>query len=194
MKIYTRSGDHGKSSLFSGERVAKNDHRIAAYGEVDELNSLIGTVIALLPPNSAPLKEELLQIQSDLFVVGAWLATTPASGVAQNLTPLKAAMTQRLEKQIDALQAALPELNAFILPGGHVGAALAQVARAVCRRTERSVIDLSRTAEEKTAGPAVPEELPAYLNRLSDYLFVVARYCNHCAGVADTAWRGSTTA
>jgi cob(I)alamin adenosyltransferase len=190
MKIYTRTGDHGKSSLFSGERVPKNNPRIKTYGEVDELNSMIGAVIAQLPPHSESLGDELRQIQADLFQVGAWLATTPDSPAAQNLAPITGALTQRLEGQIDTLQAALPELKAFILPGGHPAAAWAHVARTICRRAERSAIDLAQAGDGKGGAPAVPGPVLTYLNRLSDYLFVAARYCNHCAGVADVPWRG----
>ena len=191
MKIYTKTGDQGKSSLLSGERVAKNDARIKAYGEVDELNSVIGAVASVLPGGTEPLSEQLQTVQSDLFSVGAWLATTPGAPVADQLVPVDDAAVMRLEAYIDALDALLPELRAFILPGGHPAAAQAHIARTVCRRAERHAIDLldSATAGERDAQMNLLAPILAYLNRLSDYLFVAARYCNHAAGVPDTVWR-----
>ncbi len=186
MKIYTRTGDRGKSSLFSGERVPKNHARIKTYGEVDELNSVIGALIAVLPDGAA-VAEQLRQIQSDLFQVGAWLATLPGSPAARQLAPLTDAPTRRLEAQIDTLQAELPELRAFILPGGHASAAWAHLARTVCRRTERTAIDL--LLAEPGQAPEDYGPVLTYLNRLSDYLFVVARHCNHAAGVPDILWQ-----
>lgn len=190
MKIYTRTGDQGKSSLFSGERVAKNHSRIKTYGEVDELNSVIGALIAFLPGGSETLETQLRQIQADLFEVGAWLATLPGSPAAQRLTPFTDAPTRRLEQQIDHLQEELPQLRNFILPGGHPSAAWAHLARTVCRRTERTTIDLAH--QEGASNGAPPPGLGpilSYLNRLSDYLFVVARTCNRAVGVADVAWQ-----
>ncbi len=188
MKIYTRTGDHGKSSLFSGERVPKNHARIKTYGEVDELNSVLGALIAFLPGDRELLESQLRQIQSDLFQAGAWLATLPDSPAARRLTPFTADATRRLEEQIDDLQAGLPELKVFILPGGHASAAWAHLARTVCRRAERTAIDLAQAEEGRGLegfGPVL-----TYLNRLSDYLFVVARHCNQSAGVADIPWQG----
>jgi cob(I)alamin adenosyltransferase len=185
MKVYTRTGDQGKSSLFSGERVSKNHARIKTYGEVDELSSVIGALIAFLPADSALLETQLRQIQSDLFQVGAWLATLPDSLAAQRLAPFTSAPTQRLEQQIDALQATLPELRAFILPGGNPAAAWAHLARTVCRRAERTAIDLTQNEAPSGLGPIL-----TYLNRLSDYLFVAARFCNQSAGISDIHWQG----
>jgi cob(I)alamin adenosyltransferase len=188
MKIYTRTGDLGKSSLFSGERVSKNHARIKTYGEVDELNSVIGALIAFLTGGSGVLEKPLREIQSDLFQVGAWLATVPDSPAAQRLAPFTAAPTQRLEQQIDALQAELPELRAFILPGGHKAAAWAHLARTVCRRAERTAIDLIQN--DAGQAPSSLGPILTYLNRLSDYLFVAARFCNHSAGLSDILWQG----
>jgi cob(I)alamin adenosyltransferase len=187
MKVYTGTGDRGKTSLFSGERVGKADLRIAAYGDVDELNAGIGAVVAALPVEATALAAALQAIQGELFELGAWLATTPASGASAQLPPFDGERATDLEKAMDALDAKLPELKAFILPGGHPAAAMAHVARTVCRRTERQVLRLSEA--EGTA--AVPASALLYLNRLSDYLFVCARFCNHLCGVADLPWQRS---
>lgn len=191
MKIYTKSGDQGRSSLLSGERVPKNHIRIKAYGEVDELNSVIGALASVLPSGTDPLPAQLETIQSDLFTVGAWLAATPDSPVTAQLTALGDEQTQRLEAYIDALDAEMPELKAFILPGGHPAAAWAHIARTVCRRAERCVIDLleSFPAGEQDNHSAVLAPVLVYLNRLSDYLFVAARYCNQACGRKDIVWR-----
>ena len=119
MKIYTGTGDGGKTSLFSGERIPKDDARIEAYGAVDELNAIVGALMAALPatPQRKDLHHQLAQIQSDLFHVGAWLATTPDSPSAAHLTPFADDRAHRLEKHVDAIQVELEELNAFILPG-----------------------------------------------------------------------------
>ncbi len=187
MKIYTGTGDAGKTSLFSGERMAKSDARIDAYGDVDELNSIIGGVVSSLPSHAAaePLKKQLTQIQSDLMHVGAWLATSAGSAHAARLTPISAERVQHLERRIDAMQAELPELKSFILPGGHAAAAWAHVARTVCRRAERKAVALSRQqALAEGAG-----SLLVFLNRLSDYFFVLARRINQMAGVSDKTWQ-----
>lgn len=189
MKVYTGTGDRGKTSLFSGERVAKADVRIDAYGDVDELSAVIGAAAAQLPEDAAVIGKALQGIQADLFELGAWLATTPASGAAGQLPPFEAARAEGLERAMDAMDAELPELKAFILPGGHPSAAMTHVARTVCRRAERHVLRLAEAEAE--GAEAVPPSVLVYLNRLSDYLFVCARYCNHLAGVADVPWQRS---
>jgi cob(I)alamin adenosyltransferase len=188
MKIYTGTGDAGKTSLFSGERMAKSDPRIDAYGDVDELNSIIGAVASALPPHDAaePLKRQLTQIQSDLLHAGAWLATSADSPHAAQLTPIPAERIQELEGRIDAMQAELPELKSFILPGGHVAAAWAHVARTVCRRAERKAVALNR--QQTLAAGAGP--VLVFLNRLSDYFFVLARRINQMDGVPEQTWPG----
>ena len=187
MKIYTGGGDKGKTSLFSGERVPKHHLRIEAYGDLDELNSLLGAVAALLPEKEASVREDLDDIQSTLFLAGAWLATTPGSSAISYLTPLSSALSQRLEGRIDALSEMLPELREFIIPGGQPVAAWSHVARTVCRRCERRLTELIATTE--TSQDEQLATVQVYLNRLSDYLFVLARYLNHAFGTPDTTWK-----
>jgi cob(I)alamin adenosyltransferase len=185
VKAYTGTGDRGKTSLFSGERVAKANLRIDAYGDVDELNAVIGALVAALPPKGNTLAAALQAIQRDLFEMGAWLATTSASGAAEQLPPFAEERATGLETAMDAMDAQLPELKSFILPGGHPAAAMAHVARTVCRRAERHVLRLSEAEDEA----AVPTSILVYLNRLSDYFFVCARFCNHLSGVAEIPWQ-----
>jgi cob(I)alamin adenosyltransferase len=170
MKIYTRTGDSGETSLFGGSRVAKNDPRIEAYGTVDELNSAIGVARASWP--SSPIDKQLSAIQSDLFDIGAHLAA-PGNDRFAGVEPRR---IEELERAIDAMESELPPLTSFIIPGGSLAAAQLHVARTVCRRAERRVVALEDTATV------------AYLNRLSDYLFVAARYANRGHGVPDTPW------
>jgi cob(I)alamin adenosyltransferase len=186
MKIYTGSGDRGKTSLFSGERVAKNNLRTEAYGDLDELNSCLGALTAALEESHESIAE-IRQIQSDLFHIGACLATTPGSPSAAALEPFDEQKSLYLETAIDRMDQHLPPLKGFILPGGRMPAALAHVARTVCRRAERHVVSLLK---DKTSGqtPEAYQAVLVYLNRLSDYLFVLARYCNHLAGEADILW------
>ena len=189
MKIYTGTGDGGKTSLFSGERIRKDDARIEAYGAVDELNAIVGALMTALPedPQKSDIYQQLFQIQSDLFHVGAWLATTPDSSSSTRLPPFANDRAQRLEEQVDEIQARLEELNAFILPGGHISAGWAHMARTVCRRAERRAVSL---AASNDTIPASVENMLVYLNRLSDYFFVLARYCNRLAGIKDIIWHG----
>ena len=188
MTIYTRTGDRGKTGLFSGERVTKDDRRIEAYGSVDELNSIVGVVAAMLPPDRHELIEILRGIQADLFTVGSWMSVTPDSSAVKQLHALDDGRIGDLEVHIDSLQADLPALTHFILPGGHPTAAWAHVARSVCRRAERHAVHLygGEQAAAYTAG--VYGIILRYLNRLSDYLFVLARYCNFCEDVQDIEW------
>ena len=187
MKIYTGGGDQGKTSLFSGERVAKSHERIEAYGDVDELNSLLGTIAAALPQEHKDLVEEIYGIQADLFHVGAWLATLPESRLTKHLQKITPEFHETLEKSIDQMESELPKLKKFILPGGHFAASMAHVARTVCRRSERHVIRLVNGMDENLASEQLNEIL-VYLNRLSDYLFVFARYCNKRLNVSDIMW------
>ena len=187
MKIYTGTGDRGKTSLFSGERVSKASHRIEAYGDLDELNSVIGAFVASLPPEHTDLVEELETVQSNLFDISALLATTPDSPSLKQLKHFSRDPFNALENAIDARQKEMPELKGFILPGGHLTAAWSHVARTVCRRTERRLVSFL----ENSFQGEIPDQYhnaQIYLNRLSDYLFVVARYCNRLQGVSDKLW------
>jgi cob(I)alamin adenosyltransferase len=189
MKIYTQTGDEGKTSLLSGERVPKNHVRIKAYGEVDELNSMIGVQVAVLTPGLETVSAQLQQIQSDLFHAGAWLSVASDSDAFDRLTPIGLDHTLRIESMIDELEAGLPSLRAFILPGGALPAAWCHLVRAVCRRTERAVLDL--LAEERGHGSSGNgiDGILMYLNRLSDFFFVLARFLNDRAGVGDQLWQ-----
>jgi cob(I)alamin adenosyltransferase len=188
MKIYTGTGDRGKTSLFSGERVIKSDRRIEAYGDVDELNSLLGALAAALSEKQSDLAGRLRRIQSDLIQMSAILAITPDSSAMDSLEKITGSQITELEQAIDQLDAELPQLNGFILPGGHSTAAWAHICRTVCRRAERKV---TRIADEYSGGKAAEQFnlTLVYLNRLSDYLFVLARYCNHVQGMSDTLWK-----
>jgi cob(I)alamin adenosyltransferase len=179
VKIYTKTGDTGETSLLGGARVPKDHHRVSAYGEVDETNAAIGAVRAL---SDGPLDALLLGIQEDLFAIGAQLAD-PTRKVAASRAKAAVASSQvrRLEKAIDAREAKLPPLRSFVLPGGTPAAALLHQARTVCRRAERSVVTLSREGD-------VDPRIVVYLNRLSDLLFVLARSENHRAGLAEQKW------
>jgi cob(I)alamin adenosyltransferase len=179
VKIYTRTGDGGDTGLFDGTRVSKADPRVAAYGDVDELNAWIGVARAANVGDDVGAMLE--QIQRDLFALGARLAD-PRKKIAERVT--KAAVTaadvERLEGWIDRLEGALPPLRRFILVGGSPAGASLHVARAVCRRAERAMVSLGPDAFEP--------ELLVYVNRLSDLLFVMARAVNRRAGVPETEW------
>jgi cob(I)alamin adenosyltransferase len=187
MKIYTKSGDKGRTSLFSGERVSKAASRVEAYGDVDELNSVLGALVGSLSADNPQVSRAVEQIQRDLFCVGGRLATTPDSPAFEDLPDLDDDAVKRLETEIDGMDKTLPPLRGFILPGGHPSACWAHVARTVCRRAERRLVAMLETteADPEEDGPA---QMGIYLNRLSDYLFVLARYCNHINGVEDTLW------
>lgn len=176
MKIYTRTGDLGQTSLFGGARVAKNDARIEAYGTVDELSSFLGVARASGVP--AEVDAVLEQVQRDLFDVGAHLAS-PGTSRFLGVDPQRIA---ELEAAIDAMERELVPLTNFILPGGTLAAAQFHVARTVCRRAERCVVGLHDESE-------ATKSTVAYLNRLSDYLFVAARFANRRADVADVEWK-----
>ena len=185
MKVYTGGGDKGKTSLFSGERVPKHHIRIEAYGDLDELNSILGVVASYLPEGEQVVRDDFEGIQSNLFLAGAWLATTPDSSATGYLTVLPLTVSSDLERRIDALSDVLPVLKEFILPGGQPVAAWAHVARTVCRRCERRLTELIETSN----GGSELAAIQVYLNRLSDYLFVLARYLNQVLGTADKTWK-----
>ena len=190
MKIYTGTGDRGKTSLFSGERVSKASERLEAYGDLDELNSIIGALIANLASDRSDLINELQRIQADIFIIGAWLATTANSPALESLEQIKEEQIDFLEKAIDRLEDQLPDLKNFILPGGHMTASWAHVARSICRRTERHAVLVVDESEEDKATEQLKRAL-IYLNRLSDYLFVLARECNRIHRVTDIPWKKS---
>ncbi len=178
MKIYTRTGDTGMTSLFSGGRVPKHHLRVESYGTVDELNSVLGLARAsgISPQGDA----DLTRIQHQLFNLGADLAT-PLDAPASYVVRMDAGSVAWLEARIDAMTETLPPLRAFILPGGAPVAATIHIARTVCRRAERLVVMLAENE-------AIGEHVLPYLNRLSDYLFTLARAENAAAGVPDVIW------
>jgi cob(I)alamin adenosyltransferase len=179
VKIYTKTGDAGETGLFGGPRVRKSDHRVDAYGEVDELNAALGVVRAQV--EDPELERHLARIQDELFCVGAELATPHGAKARSAIPPVEARWVERLEAAIDAWEAELPALHQFVLPGGTRTAAALHLARCVCRRAERRVVVLAAEAE------LAPVTL-AYLNRLSDFLFVAARLANHRAGRSEAGW------
>lgn len=179
MKLYTRCGDSGETSLFDGTRVPKDHPRVTACGEVDELNSALGWCSCADPARL--FTDSLEEVQRELLVMGAGLATPPGSNAEARVPRLGREPLLRLEAWIDEAAARVEPLRRFVLPGGTELAARLHVARAVCRRAERAVAGLARGGE---AGA----ELVAYLNRLGDLLFAWARLANHAAGVADTLW------
>lgn len=178
MKIYTKTGDTGQTSLFGGGRVSKSAVRIKAYGTTDELNSHLGFIRSL---GVTELSDERLEIiQNDLFTLGADLATPVNTKV--KIKRISDAESRQLEKWIDSMEESLEPLRAFILPGGSPAAAAIHIARTVCRRAERCVITAAKTEP-------VSNECIIYLNRLSDFLFVLARTENSSAGINETKWQ-----
>lgn len=183
MKIYTRTGDSGSTGLFGGDRVAKDHPRLSAYGSVDEVNSVIGFALSLLPADTAQtadLRDLLAKVQQDMFVLGADLATP--EGARPVVPRVSDEHITELERAIDGLEAELTPLQNFIIPGGHSAGAALHVARTVCRRAERAVVTL---AKEENVDTLVIK----YLNRLSDLLFVAARWVNSRMNVPEVAWK-----
>ena len=172
MKIYTRTGDSGETSLFGGTRISKKDLRIESYGTIDELNACIGVARASWP--SSPIDAQLQKVQADLFDIGAYLAAPNSD----RFTSVPAERIADLERDIDRMEDELSPLKSFILPGGSLAASHLHIARTVCRRSERLIVALGDSSTTL-----------AYLNRLADYLFVAARFANKHHGVADTPWR-----
>jgi len=179
MKIYTKTGDAGETGLFGGPRVRKDHLRIEAFGTVDELNSHLGLLRTI--PGSGAIDEFLRRIQCDLFELGAQLAT-PGDAVER----ITAAHVETLEEAIDRHDAGLPALSSFILPTGTPLAAAMHVARTVCRRAERRVVQLGAMPDAK-----IPVNAIEYLNRLGDLIFVLARHANHQERIADDPWHPS---
>lgn len=181
MKIYTRKGDRGQTALFGGNRVGKDDVRVRAYGDIDECNAAIGLARAV--GTDEEIEHALARLQHELFNLGAEIATPPdASKAAREKTTLiDSATIARLEAEIDRFTEELPELKQFILPGGGISSATIHYARTVSRRAERSLATLH-------AVEPVRDEAQAFMNRLSDLLFTLARLANHRAGLPETHW------
>ncbi|MCO8124246.1 cob(I)yrinic acid a,c-diamide adenosyltransferase [Stieleria sp. TO1_6] len=184
MKIYTRTGDAGSTGLFGGPRVSKDDVRIEAYGTVDELNAALGCVRAAgaAAGVDAALDQQIAQIQHELFSIGAELATPDPD--AHDLRVIGTGHVARIEDWIDQHESGLEPLKQFILPGGAHAASILHLARAICRRAERRVVTL---ADQE--GVEISDAVIVYLNRLSDYLFVLSREMNSQAGIADVPWK-----
>ena len=178
VKVYTRTGDKGETSLYGGKRVEKHNLQVVAYGTVDEVNSALGVIIAHLEKKST-IHTFLTTVQGDLFTIGSHL-----SGSNQDVESIGARIAE-MEKFIDSLDKDLLPLKNFILPGGTKEASFAHIARSVCRRAEREVIRLSK--EEKSV---VDKRVIMYLNRFSDVLFVIARFLNRKSGLPDVVWKG----
>lgn len=180
-KIYTKTGDKGSTSLIGGVRVPKSHIRIEAYGTVDELNSYVGMVNDLCA--NPGIDEALREIQDRLFTIGSALATNPDKEVKMKLPGLFETDVLWLETQIDKMNEVLPEMRSFILPGGNLASSTCHVARCVCRRAERICVGMQQSNED------VPQLIIQYLNRLSDYLFVLARYISHINNAPEIPWR-----
>ena len=181
MKIYTKAGDQGKTSLIGGTRVPKSHIRIESYGTVDELNSFIGLLNDLVVDEK--INADLKEIQDRLFTVGSSLACDPEKESALKIPDLKEEDIVRLETAMDAMNEVLAPMKSFIIPGGHQAISTAHIARCVCRRAERWCVNMQ---EEDLF---VETLVIKYLNRLSDYLFTLARYIGHLNGVADLPWK-----
>ena len=180
MKIYTKKGDKGETSLIGGVRVKKSNVRIHAYGTVDELNSVVGIVRD--STNESTIRKQLLEIQNQLFVIGSHLASAPSSKM--QIPDINIKEITQLELYIDEMNTSLPELKTFILPGGNISSSYCHLARTVCRRAERWVIEVS---EEETVDPLII----AYLNRLSDYFFVLCRRISLINDAEEIPWNPS---
>lgn len=179
MKIYTKTGDTGTTSLFGGRRVSKSDLRIETYGTVDELNSYIGLLRD--QPGNSSRKKLLVEIQDRLFTMGSMLATEPGNTKVK-IPILSESDIQFLEKQIDDMESSLPAMKSFVLPGGHQSVSFCHVARTVCRRAERLAVALHGIEP-------IDELVIKYLNRLSDFLFVLSRKMTQELGAEETPWK-----
>lgn len=184
IRIYTKTGDKGTTSLIGGTKVPKNDIRIETYGTVDELNSWIGLINDQL--NDTEFKNDLKEIQDRLFTIGSSLATDAEKEPKMKLPDLYDTDIEVLEKKIDAMTDALPPMKSFILPGGHVAVSSIHITRCVCRRAERLAVNMQQHEL------FVDERLIRYLNRLSDYLFTLARYATQKLGAEEIPWKPRT--
>ena len=181
MKIYTKTGDKGQTSLFDGTRLSKDDIRIEAYCTVDELNSNLGLLISLLPNFSIEEVEFLIEIQRDLFVIGSYLATPFDKINLLKLKEIDVTLISKLEIAMDTMDSQLKELKSFILPGGSQSIAVCHICRTVCRRAERRVVTLASL-------DTINENLIIYLNRLSDYFFTMSRFIAFKSNIKETIW------
>ncbi|OIO18953.1 MAG: ATP:cob(I)alamin adenosyltransferase [Candidatus Magasanikbacteria bacterium CG_4_10_14_0_8_um_filter_32_14] len=180
MKIYTRAGDKGQTTLLGGKRVAKNCLEMDAIGEIDELNSTLGLLISYLQKKQTKELKILINIQNNLFNIGASLAAVQTK--LTNIPKIKKTATDKLEKYIDDMSEQLPILNQFILPGGSIVASLAFQARAICRRAERVIVDLNSKYK-------LDKNILIFINRLSDFLFMLGRYFNQQNNVEEITWK-----
>lgn len=179
VKIYTRTGDLGQTSLYGGKRVIKSDNRVISYGNIDELNSALGVLLTHID-KEIKIRDFILTVQNDLFTIGAFL-----SGAKINMRILSLRV-KAMEKQIDNMDQKLPNLKEFILPGGNSSAAWSHLSRSICRRSERKVVKVSSLMKTEKKGFEI---VIRYLNRLSDLLFILARYLNLQSGVRDQVWQ-----
>ncbi len=184
-KIYTKTGDKGSTSLIGGVRVPKSHIRIESYGTVDELNSYMGMVSDMCA--NEQVVAEIREIQDRLFTIGSALATDPGKDIKMKLPDLHEQDSEWLEQRIDAMNEVLPEMRSFLLPGGCLAGSTCHVARCVCRRAERICVAMQEEHE------FVPPLIISYLNRLSDYLFVLARYLGHLNSAPELPWRARVT-
>lgn len=184
-KVYTRTGDKGMTSLVGGVRISKTDPRLEAYGTTDELSSHLGLLAAMMQQDGNTLEEErqlLVRCQNNLFIIGSYLAIDQSQTPLYDFARLPDGETTLLEERIDSLMAALPEKQGFVLPGGTVSASQCHVCRTVCRRAERRILELAQHA-------TVDDEIVKFVNRLSDYLFVLAKIINFNNGHAEIIWQ-----
>jgi len=178
MKIYTKKGDSGQTGLIGGNRVSKSDLRISTYGTIDELNAFIGLLRDLIKKSKH--SSQLIEIQDRLFTAGSILAVGD-NGTKMNLPAITQEDISNLEYWIDEMDEILPEMNSFILPGGHVNVSYCHVARTICRRAERSIVELSLTID-------IDPLLLSYFNRLSDFLFTLSRSLAHDLNIKEIPW------
>ena len=186
-KVYTRTGDKGMTDLVGGVRISKTDPRLEAYGTTDELSSHLGLLAAMMANDEHPLEEErqmLVRCQNNLFIIGSYLAIDQSQTPLYDFAKLPDGETALLEERIDNLMATLPERQGFVLPGGTVSAAQCHVCRTVCRRAERRILELAQKAQ-------VDDYIIQYVNRLSDYLFVLAKIINFNAGQSENLWQNT---
>ena len=180
-KIYTKTGDEGKTSLIGGTKVPKSHNRINAYGTVDELNAYIGLLGDQLSDNHS--RDMLRAIQDRLFTIGSSLACDPKKEISMKIPDLHEPDILLLENEIDRMNGKLPEMKSFILPGGHIAVSYAHICRTVCRRAERVIVELN------SAEPLGQPLIIKYMNRLSDYLFVLSRFTGMLLGVEEIKWQ-----